>query len=68
MFVCNTMDLTFEGNSGYDFAEFASNLKQAFSDCKVVDFLEKFTNFSETVQPYLNVASTTPGSFLMPSF
>jgi hypothetical protein len=48
-------------NSAYDFEELAGNLKSAFSMCKVVEALDKFTNFSETVNPFLNVASDTPG-------
>ena len=48
-------------NSAYDFEEFAACLKKAFTDCKHVEYLEKFTNFSETVEPLLNTASTTPG-------
>jgi hypothetical protein len=45
-----------------DFEEFASALQRAFDDCKVVERVTRFANFSETVQPYLNTASTTEGA------
>ena len=53
--------LCWTANSAYDFEELAINLKRAFSDCKIVEALEKFTNFSATIDPFLNVASKTPG-------
>jgi hypothetical protein len=45
-----------------DFEEFAAGLKRAHSDCKVVELIEEFANFSETVEPMLNTANTTDGA------
>jgi hypothetical protein len=45
-----------------DFEEFASALQRAFDDCKVVERVTRFTNFTETVEPYLNTASKTDGA------
>ena len=49
-------------HSAFDFEEFAACLKKAYADCKVVEKLEKFTNFTDTVKNLLNNASTTPGA------
>mgnify|MGYP003339637539 CR=1 FL=1 len=46
----------------YDFEEFAIALKNAFTECKVVMYLRKFTNFRDAVEPLLNTASNTPGA------
>jgi hypothetical protein len=54
--------MNYAGHSALDFEEFAFGLKQAFSDCKVVEVLEQFTNFTRAVQPFLNTASTTDGA------
>jgi hypothetical protein len=45
-----------------DFEEFASALQKAFDDCKVVERVSRFANFTEAVGPYLNTASTTEGA------
>ena len=49
------------GHSAYDFEEFAEALKKAYKDCTHVEALEKFTNFTKTVDKFLNVASQTEG-------
>jgi hypothetical protein len=50
------------GHSALDFEEFAEGLKRAYSDCKVVEQLEKFTNFTGAVEDLLNTANTTEGA------
>jgi hypothetical protein len=45
-------NINYAGHSALDFEEFAFGLKQAFSDCKVVEVLEKFTNFTGAVEPF----------------
>ena len=51
-------------HSAFDFEEFAACLRQAYSECKIVEELEKFTNFTATisVMNILNTASTTAGA------
>jgi hypothetical protein len=49
-------------HSAFDFMEFAQCLHKAYEDCKVVEVLNKFTNFTETVKNLLNTANTTPGA------
>jgi hypothetical protein len=49
-------------HSAYDMHEFAACLHKAYNDCKVVEILNKFTNFVDTVKPLLNTASTTEGA------
>jgi hypothetical protein len=42
--------------------EFGQCLRKAYDDCKVVEILNKFTNFTDTVKPLLNTANTTYGA------
>jgi hypothetical protein len=46
----------------FDFVEFAANLKAAFSPCKLVQFVKRFINFRDTVEPLLNNCANTPGA------
>jgi hypothetical protein len=46
----------------FDFIEFAANLKAAFSPCKLVQFVKRFINFRDTVDPFLNNCANTPGA------
>jgi hypothetical protein len=59
IFKCSNI---FTAHSAMDFEEFAEGLKRAYSDLKFVELLNKFTNFSDTVQPLLNTANTTEGA------
>jgi hypothetical protein len=52
----------------FDFIEFAANLKKAFTPCKVVQFVKRFINFRDTVDPLLNTCSNTPGAENFTSF
>jgi hypothetical protein len=49
-------------HSAFDFVEFGQCLRKAYDDCKVVEILTKFTNFTDTVKPLLNTANTTVGA------
>jgi hypothetical protein len=49
-------------HSAFDLHEFAMCLHKAYDDCKVVEILNKFTNFVDTVKGLLNNASTTEGA------
>jgi hypothetical protein len=49
-------------HSAFDLVEFGHCLQKAYEDCKVVEILNKFTNFTHTVNHLLNPANTTPGA------
>jgi hypothetical protein len=42
--------------------EFGQCLQKAYDNCKIVEILHKFTNFTETVKNMLNTANTTSGA------
>ena len=50
-----------KAQSAYNFKERAKCLKNAFSDIQQVEVLEKFANFRDAVQPFLNQAAQTEG-------
>ena len=43
-------------------------MKRAFAECKSVEFLGKFANFRDTVEPLLRNAAQTPGADSFSSF
>jgi hypothetical protein len=49
-------------HSAFDYNEFAAGIKKAYYDCKLVEKIDKFANFSSTVNPFLNVAADTFGA------
>jgi hypothetical protein len=57
-----------KAHPAFDFVEFATNLKKAFSPCKVVQFVKRFINFRDTVDPLLNNCANTPGAENFSSF
>jgi hypothetical protein len=34
----------------------------AYHDCKIVEYVKSFANFSATIERFLNVAADTPGA------
>jgi hypothetical protein len=49
-------------HSAFDFNEFAAGIKKAYSECKLVERIDKFANFSSTIERFLNVAADTFGA------
>ena len=56
--------MPFAAHSCLDFVDLAFHIKKAFKFCKVVEQLDYFANFKDTVDSMkiLNVANTTPGA------
>jgi hypothetical protein len=54
--------VNFAAHSAFDFHEFAAGIKKAYSDCKLVEKIDKFGNFSSTINGFLNVAADTFGA------
>jgi hypothetical protein len=49
-------------HSAFDFEEFADGIRKSYYDCKFVEYVDKFGNFSSTIQRFLNVAADTLGA------
>jgi hypothetical protein len=58
----------FAAHGAYDFEEFAACLRNAFSECKNIQFLSKFMNFKDTVEPFIRNAANNPGADNFSSF
>jgi hypothetical protein len=56
------MHFLIPAHSAFDFEEFAQGIMKSYNDCKTVVILDKFANFSSTIQRFLNVAADTPGA------
>ena len=48
-------------HEAYTWDELAAAIRKAYIELTQVYVLPKFINWSESIRPYLNVASTTPG-------
>ena len=51
-------------HESYTWDELAAAIRQAYKEMTQVYVLPKMINWSESIDPYLNEASTTPGLYL----
>lgn len=55
-------------HDAYTWDELAAAIRKAYTGINEVLILKKLTNFRDSIQPYLNVANSTPGALTVATF